>query len=290
MNEEVWFRYKTALLFFVAVVAGFFTISYIDDLLSGSINQELQIATNIGEIERLDEVLTMSARMYTASEDEAYRQRYEINSEKLDAIIADSFKLLDDHEASNFLNKTDAANQSLIKIERQAMDLCKQGKCKQGYDLLHQVEYVAYKAAYKEGLDQELGYLQALSRSLTQNIKTILFLTVSLLIFISIAFIYYHHLQREKKKQHDIENAQHEALLVTMSTVMDTFSNALNNMILFRLKMLESSDFNEKDIQLFDEIIYGAKEKLIAMGSMEQFKSKKSANVNVLDYSSQTDK
>ena len=286
MNEETLFRFKTMVLFCLALISGLAAVTYIDRMLSGSVSQELQIATNIGEIERLDEVLTMSSRMYTVSEDESYRQRYDVHSLKLDALIADTFELINDPESVNFLNKTDAANQQLIKIELEAIELCQQGLCKQGYDLLQQQEYINHKLVYKEGIHDALQHLRLTSRSLTQGIKNIFIITVGLLILISIAFIYYRHIQHENKKQQDIDDAKHEALVIIMSTVMDTFGNSLNNLLLFRLKMEESSDFNEDDLQEFDRIIDEANKKLLAMGNMPAFKEKKGSIRNELDYSS----
>lgn len=126
-------------------------------------------------------------------------------------------------------------------------------------------------------MNQALRYLRSSSKLHTQNIKNLFLLTIVLLAVLSIAFIYFWFIQYKKQKQH-------EALMVTIATVLDTFGNALNNLVLFRLKMEESADFSEDDLREFDDIIFSAKEKLHAMAKMPSFKCKKYSNFDLLDY------
>lgn len=87
-----------------------------------------------------------------------------------------------------------------------------------------------------------------------------------------------------KRKQKEIQEAKFHALQVTVSTVMDTVNNSLNNLQLFWLKMKKSCDFNEQDTEMFKKIIFDTSEKLKAMGAMKEFKSIKLASMEVLDY------
>lgn len=129
MKEDTFFRYKLIALFVSTIIAGIVILYFIEQRLTDSIRKELQVASNIGEIERLDEVLTMSAKMYTTSSEDSYKERYIIHADKLDKLISDTFKLIGDQEAINYLRKTDAANTSLVKIELQALKLCESGLC-----------------------------------------------------------------------------------------------------------------------------------------------------------------
>lgn len=280
MKEENNIRYKIISLFGIIFFTGMALLYIIEQRLADSVGKELQIASNIGEIERLDEVLTMSTKMYTTSKDEAYKKRYTVHAEKLDNLISDTFKLIDDQKAINYLHKTDTANSNLVKIELQALNLCEQGLCNKGYELLRQKIYSDFKHDYSEGMREALLYLRSSSKSRTQNIKRLFLLSVVFLTLISMAFIYSWFIQYKKHKQR-------EALVVTVSTVLDTFGNTLNNLVLYRMKMEESADFSEDELREFDDIIYGAKEKLRAIANMSSFKSKKSSGVVVLDY--QTD-
>lgn len=282
MKEEKYILYKIIILFVITIFTGMVLLYFIEQRLAASVSRELQISSNIGEIERLDEVLTMSAKMYTTSKDETYKKRYTVHAEKLENIISDTFNLIDDQKAINYLRKTNAANSSLVKIEIQALNLCDRGFCKEGYGLLCQKIYTDFKHDYSEGMKEALLYLRSLSKSHTQNVKSIFFLAVILLAFLSLIFIYFCFIQYKKQKQH-------EAFMVTISTVLDTFGNTLNNLILYRMKMEQSADFSEDELREFDSIIYGAKEKLQSMAKMPSFKTKKHSNFNLLDYPTDSD-
>ena len=134
-------------------------------------------------------------------------------------------------------------------------------------------------------MDKALQSLYILSKQHTQDIKKLLVFSIVSLLFILFVVIYLWYLQYKNKAKREKEHAQYVALKVTMTTVMDTIGNTLNNLVLFRMKMEESNDFSEDDLAEFDEIIYGANKKLTAISKMSSFKSKDSSRVNVLDVS-----
>ena len=284
MKDEKTFQYKLLALICLIIISGLVTIYYIDRLLKDSVARELKIATNIGEIGRLDEVLTMSAKLYTSSNDVYYKQRYEVNADKLAEIISTTFTLIQNHDAISYLQKTEAANESLIKLELEAFRLCQQSLCNQAYDLLHQQTYKELKVIYKEGMDQALQYLSSISKLHTKEVKYLFILIVICLIVAGLVLTFYLYIHHKNKIRLDMEEAQHEALMITLSTVMDTCGNALNQLMIFQITMNESSDFSDEDIREFDDIIFNTRNKLDAMANMPAFKSRKSSVYDFLDY------
>jgi hypothetical protein len=77
--------------------------------------------------------------------------------------------------------------------------------------------------------------------------------------------------------------AQAAALRVTITTVLDTVNNALNNLQLFRLRAEETRGLSPEELALFDEIVDETSRRLRVLGEMKEFRSRRSGSFEVLD-------
>ena len=112
---------------------------------------QLHIAHLCADIARLDEVLTMSANMATATGEGRWQERYDAHVGALDAAIAAlrevSPSLFDQELGSD----TDAANRRLVAMETNAFALVKDGQLVAARALLDGAAYAADKAIYAAG-------------------------------------------------------------------------------------------------------------------------------------------
>jgi signal transduction histidine kinase len=118
-----------------------------------------------GVIMRLDETLTMSARMAAATGDPRWEQRYRHNEEPLDQAIAEALSLAPE-TASPSTKVTEAANAALVAIENRAFELSRQGKLGAAAAVFDQA-YDEQKRIYAGGMDASM---KAISRAVKQRI------------------------------------------------------------------------------------------------------------------------
>lgn len=76
-----------------------------------------------GEIRRLDEVLTMSARMAATSGQERWIARYDQNVGLLDTAIREMLELAGSPSVAEMVHATDAANIALVDMETRSFEL-----------------------------------------------------------------------------------------------------------------------------------------------------------------------
>lgn len=112
----------------------------------------IALTQNIGRIMLMDEVLTMSARMTAATGDMSYERRYDQFDPQLTAAINATRDMLPQADLARFVGETDAANDALVKMERQAFALVHQGNSQEAMALLTSVEYARQKAVYNDGM------------------------------------------------------------------------------------------------------------------------------------------
>ncbi|MEN9230568.1 MAG: methyl-accepting chemotaxis protein [Thermostichus sp. DG02_5_bins_236] len=103
----------------------------------------------------LDEVLTMSARMGSATGDLAWEARYNIHVPKLDDVLAE-IEQLDPVSYEAHAAQTTDANLKLVDWEVEAFDLVRAGEREQAFGLLHSPEYEEQKRIYAEGINLTL--------------------------------------------------------------------------------------------------------------------------------------
>ena len=105
-----------------------------------------------GSILKLDEVLTMSARMAAATGDAAWEQRYGNYEPVLDSAIKEVMTLEPEAYRGEGASQTDAANIKLVEMEHRAFDLVRQNRRAEAHDLLSSREYEAQKQIYSLGI------------------------------------------------------------------------------------------------------------------------------------------
>lgn len=105
-----------------------------------------------GEILRLDELLTMSARMGAATGDQRWEERYLREEANLDRAIKEVLTLLPENDDKEGARITDEANAKLIDMEKRAFETVRLGKAQEAHALLMSREYESQKAIYAQGM------------------------------------------------------------------------------------------------------------------------------------------
>ena len=110
---------------------------------------------NVQLMRYYDEVLTNSARNYAFTGDKKWELRYNAIEPLSDQLLKDAIKK-SDTDTRKFFEAMDAANVALVKIEREAICLVRQGKKDVALSLLDGHEYTREKMALSDGLE---GYV-----------------------------------------------------------------------------------------------------------------------------------
>lgn len=127
--------------------------------------------TLVGEIGRLDETLTMSAKMAAATRNPIWETRYN----HFDPILARTIKnVLQKFPELSATRETDLANQKLVEMERKSFSLVRDGKSDLASALLISDEYETQKAVYSRGMEESQNRLSELllSHQASLNSKT----------------------------------------------------------------------------------------------------------------------
>ena len=124
--------------------------------IQGLEQNEIAIERTCGEVMRLDEVLTMSARMGAATGDPEWEQRYQRNVPRLDRAITAARRLAPITEETAGSRQTENANARLVAIESEAFALTQRGQLKEATALLAGEEYDHFEHVYSNGNDRYL--------------------------------------------------------------------------------------------------------------------------------------
>lgn len=122
--------------------------------------EDIEVVDLSNQIIYLDEVLTSSARLATATGDQRWEKRYLDFVPKLDEVLAKTAKILPLIDTSGVTN-TDEANAKLVAMETKAFELTKQGKLAEAKALLLSPEYEQQKSIYAKGINETQAALQA---------------------------------------------------------------------------------------------------------------------------------
>ncbi len=114
--------------------------------------QDLRIQDLSNQITYPDEALTSSARLAAITSKKRWEERYLYYVPKLDADIFEAQKLV----PTIFKNetKTNAANEKLVEMEKQAFNLMHQGEREAAIAVLMSLEYEKQKKIYSQGLSE----------------------------------------------------------------------------------------------------------------------------------------
>ncbi|MGF1479712.1 MAG: methyl-accepting chemotaxis protein [Cyanophyceae cyanobacterium] len=117
----------------------------------------------------LDEVLTMSARLAAATGDQRWQERYL-------QFVPQIFEAFDEAQAlfpalfeSEEFAKTNAANNQLYELEKQAFALIEQGNAEAAASLLLSPRYEEQKAIYSQGLEEATAALEEYAENAIQE-------------------------------------------------------------------------------------------------------------------------
>ncbi len=121
------------------------------------------------EIVHLDEVLTMSARMYAATGDARWKERYLDNVATLDSFIAKARHLSERLLGHDLVAATDNANRILVDLENRSFGLVAAGDREKAGRLLQSREYVNAKAEFSAGMDRLWQNMRSLASARLKN-------------------------------------------------------------------------------------------------------------------------
>ena len=108
----------------------------------------------------LDEVLTMSARMASASGDLAWEERYLEYVPALDDALL-GIQTLDPVSYDAHAGQTTEANIQLIEWEEEAFELVRSGDLASAFDILHNDDYDQQKQIYADGINRTIDEIEA---------------------------------------------------------------------------------------------------------------------------------
>lgn len=224
--------------------------------------EQSRLATNIGEIKRLDEVLSSSALLAAATGNAAYEKRYRDNVDALDQLLFETMQQFSTDEARRMLRQTEAANHVLVTLEKQALDAIDGKPNPAAFALLNSPEYVENKRIYTDGIDRSFAEMQRVTDQVIEYVHfALMALAISSIVITALAsrFIWKSRMElfahRKKDEQVDLMRA-------VIRTFMDVQNNLLNNMVYFRTKAAHSLPFDHREIELIDREIILAKQKL----------------------------
>ncbi|MEO1430924.1 MAG: ATP-binding protein [Cyanobacteria bacterium J06633_8] len=136
---------------------------------------ELRIQALNDEIIYLDEVLTMSAQMNAATGNRMWEKRYRNFEPKLDTAIKKSIELAPKIYSGENAEKTNSANQKLVKMEYQSFDFVKNGKKELAQALLSSDRYKLEKIKYHDGVEKiNLAIVKQVKGKVTRYRKQLL--------------------------------------------------------------------------------------------------------------------
>jgi two-component system, sensor histidine kinase and response regulator len=134
-------------------------------------SRDLRVEELRGAILRLDEVLTMSARMAAATGDLRWEARYRRFEPELDAAIKETMASAPGGTALAGATLTDEANAKLVAMENEAFQLVRDGRPEAAGALLAAPTYEEQKAIYASGMTAVLADVRARVDASLQSAK-----------------------------------------------------------------------------------------------------------------------
>ncbi len=140
------------------------------------IQHEIPLNSLTEKIIYLDEVLTMSAKMYANTGEVKWKERYELFGSELDLEVNKFRTLAQHHFLSESVETIDAANQKLVKMEEQSFALVEQAKKSEAQALLSSVQYETEKIKLGASIEtSKYHILKELQEDITSYRKQIFF-------------------------------------------------------------------------------------------------------------------
>lgn len=237
----------------------------------GRADAELQLMVDIGEIKRLDEVLTTSARLYALTGDRHYRDRYFEHVERLDALLARA-QILSQAEGIDpeLVGATEQANTRLVELETRAFELTDRGQGADGFALVSSQDYDSLKQRYWRGVDtagERIAELAAADMTRRARVAHLLLIGVFATGILIVGFAL-HEMRRARRAER--KAAELAAFQVTVDTMMDVTNNALSELQLYKL---ECNECEPDDFTRIDACVDRISEHLQQLGDVGEFRT-----------------
>ncbi len=154
-EHRIWFPIQLAAAFTLLFLGWLIWDTYLDyRYADAKLPVIVRMEAVRAEIIRLDEVLTMSARMAAASGNLDWETRYRLFEPQLDQSIKEALRLDPNASQGAAAAKIGAANVALVAMENRAFELVRQGKHAEAQRLLSSGEYEAQKKIYAAGMTE----------------------------------------------------------------------------------------------------------------------------------------
>jgi len=228
-----------------------------------------QLVTNYGEMKRIDEVLTSSALLMTATGDPIHLLRYDTHLDKLDRLIAETIALSDRPNTHELLTQTSRANNTIGAIEARALDETREGPNPAAHSSLLTDEYRQNKSQYVAGIEQTFAELCGIVDRQIALMRLAFIGSVLAFLFAGLLALRLMSNAKIELQARKAQDQQVHMMSALIRTFMDVQNNLLNNMVYFRTKAAHNLPFDDQEVSLIDREIDLAKEKLAEMAKTE---------------------
>jgi signal transduction histidine kinase/DNA-binding response OmpR family regulator len=177
------------------------------------IDRDARMMSLRGEIVRLDEMLTWLVRAAAETGDFKYVDRYNQLLQVLDGAIGEAMNLSPPSVREAVGQKTNAANDKLVDMEKRAFALVKEGNLADAKSIVFGQEYEAQKRIYAEGMDVLKNYIDDIGKqtAIDRDRSKILIGAVGgviLLLVTGLGFIFRHQLKTRDQLQRSYERLE----------------------------------------------------------------------------------
>ncbi|MDB9312054.1 methyl-accepting chemotaxis protein [Spirulina sp. CS-785/01] len=214
----------------------------------GIYTQDMRLVELSGEIDYLDEVLTMSARMAVATGDQQWVRRYEEYDPQVFAAIEETAELLPSAFSGQAGEELNDVAVQLQRMEKRAFALLEQGQRQQAEQLLFSASYERQKERYTQVMGDILETLQQHAnqslRVQTRNAQIALWVigvsvVLLLILWIVILRMLVHSIQSVRQASHSVSQvsqqithtvAEQETLVVDQAGAVSQTSTTMNEL------------------------------------------------------------
>lgn len=196
--NETALSIAVAALSLIVTLSGFFTHHY-SNLGLQLLHKSVRFEILNGEIQKFDEVLTMSAKMAAATGQQVWEDRYNQYDPMLGKALEDLNKEFPEFNAGAI---TENANAELVRLERESFELVKKGNNQQAQLTLESEKYLAQKLIYVKGMQEAKRELnENYEKQLSQATNAKIYFQTALFLFLVITLAAVFMLFRKVKKQ-----------------------------------------------------------------------------------------
>jgi methyl-accepting chemotaxis protein len=159
--------------------------------------RSVAVAKIQGQIAYQDEALTMSARMTAATGNDQWSKRYDSHIEPMDKALKAASALAPAQAQKDFVKTTSDANDRLIDLETEAINLAKSGDTRSANSIMNSPEYDTQKGILSNGLNRfEAAINQSITAAQTRlDDYTQIAVIIRLLIFCAVGMGWWHFLR-----------------------------------------------------------------------------------------------